>query len=238
MNPIRTSVSVIVASAALACSAASHAQFNAVAYVDSQGRQWRQLDTSCGLTWNQVAALCPVDGVTRCTGTINNQSITGWVWATRAQVQQLLVELGAGVGTPDCSSSTTATGQVFAYFHSTTNADLSSIVDGWTSTVSTAPATKGFVFTPTVRLDQDSGVGYTCSGTVSAKSWSSTDRGVWLFRPPCAADLNADGAVGPADLSVLLGAWGTGGAADLNQNGIVGAEDLSILLASWGAGGC
>jgi hypothetical protein len=61
---------------------------------------------------------------------------------------------------------------------------------------------------------------------------------VWLFRPPCVADLDLDGAVGPADLSVLLGSWGAGGAADLSGNGIVGAEDLSVMLASWGSDGC
>jgi hypothetical protein len=67
-------------------------------------------------------------------------------------------------------------------------------------------------------------------------------RGVWMYlpapTPSCPADLNNDGSVGAADLSALLGAWGTGGAADINRNGTVGAEDLSIMLAAWGTGNC
>ncbi|MFO0829829.1 MAG: hypothetical protein U0572_16935 [Phycisphaerales bacterium] len=51
----------------------------------------------------------------------------------------------------------------------------------------------------------------------------------------CTGDLNGDGSVGPADLSILLGAWGGGGVADLNQDFVVDAADLSILLGAWGA---
>jgi hypothetical protein len=50
----------------------------------------------------------------------------------------------------------------------------------------------------------------------------------------CPADLDGDGSVGAADLTILLGAWGTSGAADLDGNGTVGASDLTILLGAWG----
>lgn len=52
----------------------------------------------------------------------------------------------------------------------------------------------------------------------------------------CPADLDGDGAVGPFDLAVLLGAWGAGDGnpADLNEDGDVGPEDLAILLGNWG----
>lgn len=57
----------------------------------------------------------------------------------------------------------------------------------------------------------------------------------------CPADLNGDGAVGPADLGQLLGAWGSPGCggskpcpADLNGDGNVGAADLGALLGAWG----
>ena len=47
-------------------------------------------------------------------------------------------------------------------------------------------------------------------------------------------DINNDGAVNAADLSLLLGAWGaSGGAADLNGDGTVGAADLALLLGGW-----
>lgn len=229
-------VSFLAAILALGVAPASPAQWGGVAYVDSHGRQWRQLNASTGATWNQVASMCPVDGVTPCTGVLNNQSITGWVWASRAQVQQMLAELGANVGS--CSSGSTASGNVFGYFLSTTNADLTSVVDGWSSSAWDTFRGTGLAYAPTVRFDQDSLVGFTCVDAVAQRSESNTDRGVWLFRPPCPADINRDGVVGPADLASLLGSWGTGGSADLSGNGIVGAEDLSILLASWGSGGC
>ena len=46
-------------------------------------------------------------------------------------------------------------------------------------------------------------------------------------------DVNGDGVVNATDLSLLLAAWGGGGAADIDGDGSVGASDLSILLAAW-----
>ncbi len=51
---------------------------------------------------------------------------------------------------------------------------------------------------------------------------------------PCVGDINGDNVVNAADLSVLLGAWGTSGPGNLNGDGIVNAADLSILLGAWG----
>ncbi len=50
----------------------------------------------------------------------------------------------------------------------------------------------------------------------------------------CGEDLNGNGFVGPMDLVLLLGAWGTTGPAALDDSGDVDAADLSLLLASWG----
>ncbi len=50
---------------------------------------------------------------------------------------------------------------------------------------------------------------------------------------PCPADLDGDGAVGGADLGLLLGAWNTEN-ADLNGDGIVNGADLGIMLGAWG----
>lgn len=48
-------------------------------------------------------------------------------------------------------------------------------------------------------------------------------------------DLDGDGSVGAADLSLLLVAWGTASnTADLDGDGDVGASDLSLLLVNWG----
>ena len=50
----------------------------------------------------------------------------------------------------------------------------------------------------------------------------------------CLSDLDGDGAVGPQDLGLLLGAWGTS-EADLDGDGVVSGSDLSRLLSEWGA---
>ena len=50
----------------------------------------------------------------------------------------------------------------------------------------------------------------------------------------CPADLNRDGAVNAADLSAVLGGWGTA-AGDVNDDGTTNATDISVLLGSWGA---
>ncbi len=57
-----------------------------------------------------------------------------------------------------------------------------------------------------------------------------------ILPPTCPADLDGDGAVGPADLAQLLGAWGPnpGHPADLNGDGVVDAADLAQLLGAWG----
>ena len=48
------------------------------------------------------------------------------------------------------------------------------------------------------------------------------------------ADLDRDGHVGGADLSLLLGLWGsTGPLGDLTGDGGIGGDDLTILLGSW-----
>jgi hypothetical protein len=50
---------------------------------------------------------------------------------------------------------------------------------------------------------------------------------------PCIGDFSGDGAIGPADLSILLGAWG-GRDGDLDGDGATGPSDLSVLLGLWG----
>lgn len=56
--------------------------------------------------------------------------------------------------------------------------------------------------------------------------------------PP--VDVNGDQNVDGADLSAVLGAWGSlkPGAADVDADGDVDAEDLASVLAAWGPIGC
>ena len=52
--------------------------------------------------------------------------------------------------------------------------------------------------------------------------------------PANPADINADGTVDGADLSMLLGAWGsTDAAADIDDDGLVSGSDLALLLSAW-----
>jgi hypothetical protein len=59
------------------------------------GREWRQLTDTTYVTWNEVAAVCPVDGTTPCSGSILRSQdgalidVTGWTWARSSDVQAL-----------------------------------------------------------------------------------------------------------------------------------------------------
>jgi protocatechuate 3,4-dioxygenase beta subunit len=53
--------------------------------------------------------------------------------------------------------------------------------------------------------------------------------------PSCPADLNEDGMVNGADLTILLGDWGFSGSPhDLNGDDRIDGADLTILLSGWG----
>ncbi|MFM1890451.1 MAG: hypothetical protein RLZZ565_1208 [Planctomycetota bacterium] len=61
---------------------------------------------------------------------------------------------------------------------------------------------------------------------------------LYVLRPldpkACPPDLNGDGTVNGADLSVLLSQWGGPGSADFDFSGSVGGADLAVLLGAWG----
>jgi hypothetical protein len=54
------------------------------------GKEWRSLDETTGLTWSQVAQICPRDGATPCSGGIGLRNLDRWVWATADQVVALM----------------------------------------------------------------------------------------------------------------------------------------------------
>ncbi len=60
------------------------------------------------------------------------------------------------------------------------------------------------------------------------------DTFLWYANGACRFDLNADGAVGAGDLSILIGSWGMFDVpADAFLNG-VGTDDLAELIGRWG----
>lgn len=70
--------------------------------------------------------------------------------------------------------------------------------------------------------------------------WYTYAEGDWWLAP----DINRDGVVNGADLTILLNAWGDHPwhsvvgethPADLNADGVVDGRDMTILLLSWGS---
>ena len=116
---------------------------SAQGYNDGTGREWRQVTTTTGISWSQVASVCPTDGSGPCAGTASGRDLTGWYWASQAEVQEFfalfapeIADLGCvggpayvlsglsmldgGVITPTWSYYTTFGGYLY--------------VSGWTST--------------------------------------------------------------------------------------------------------
>jgi hypothetical protein len=58
---------------------------------------------------------------------------------------------------------------------------------------------------------------------------------VWVSRLVCRnpGDINGDGIINGADLTLLLGGWGVPGSTDLNGDGSTNGADLAILLSNW-----
>ena len=66
------------------------------AYYDSiTGRTWRDLSDLRirALSWYDIEAACPLDGITACDGSLTpsgfDDALTGWIWGTRDQVNEL-----------------------------------------------------------------------------------------------------------------------------------------------------
>ena len=83
---------------------------------DGQGAIWRQLTETVGLSWSQVAAVCPRDGFTPCYGVLNGRDLSGWVWATDAQVTGLLARYASAIATTPVLVGTAADAGVTAFF--------------------------------------------------------------------------------------------------------------------------
>jgi hypothetical protein len=51
--------------------------------------------------------------------------------------------------------------------------------------------------------------------------------------PSNPADLDGNGLVNGADLSILLSNWNGSGFGDLNGDGVVNGADLAVLIGYW-----
>jgi RTX calcium-binding nonapeptide repeat (4 copies) len=68
---------------------------------DGNGKKWRQLYETSGLSPTAVAQVCPRDGATRCSGSIGTRNLSGWIWATDDQVIELLGRYAPAILTAD-----------------------------------------------------------------------------------------------------------------------------------------
>jgi hypothetical protein len=151
---------------------------------DGDGKQWRQLFETTGVSSNEIAQVCPRDGATPCLGSIGATDLTGWVWATSAQVLALMAKYEPSllsdnpVGTAEQYFLTASdfladmrwTGFVVTYV------GYSEWTSGWTSSTDEAG------------LPVFGAVGYGWwppfgnFGVAGAADSAASDRGAWLWR--------------------------------------------------------
>jgi Ca2+-binding RTX toxin-like protein len=154
---------------------------------DGAGKEWRALYQTTGLTWTQVAAICPQDGVTPCSGSIGTRDFNRWVWATPEQVIELMGRFEPAILTANPSS---VSGE--AYFGSA-QAFLTS-AQRWTGYISTYTSYTEWAAGWTSATDD---AGLPIEGRVGWGFWPpgggflvegranhpDTTRGIWLWRP-------------------------------------------------------
>ena len=230
---------LVMCALALACSTPVVAQ---IAFVDSQGRAWRELTGTTGHSWSSVTTRCPTDGSTPCTGSLGSVSLEGWIWASRAQVQAMLAEFDADIAAEGClygEGCASAAQTVQWLFGGFPVFDTTVLASGLTSTAATGAGLASYAYAPSIQTDSEFvSASLLCATSVVPKSSVDSSQGIWLFRPVCPGDLDANGTVDGGDISLLLLLFGSGADSlgDLDDSGMVDAGDMSLLLL--GFGGC
>lgn len=238
---LRHSGSIKASALAAAAAIVSPSALAQVAYVDAQGREWRQVTLTTSVSWNAAAAVCPQDGVTPCDGVASGRDLTGWVWATREQVREMLVEWAPGLASADevGGPAYVLPGLAFLGAFTPTFSSYTTFGASFSLQALSCDATGGIARAPWVIAGYQPNQGaFSVAATVGVAS-ASQYTGLWMFRvpeAPCAADLDGSGLVDGADLTILLGAWSSAKSpADLNGDSTVDAADMAVLLNSWGS---
>jgi hypothetical protein len=86
---MKTAAQLLRLSGFALAAAATASRSHSAAVDDGRGREWRQLTETTGLSWEQVVQVSPQDGESPITGSVGGRNLTGWVWATDAQVAEL-----------------------------------------------------------------------------------------------------------------------------------------------------
>lgn len=111
-----------------------------------------------------------------------------------------------------------------------------------TINISAPPGTIDFTWQPNVQTPAGCAPGnypISFSYILPGQNIQLADQVMVIVAPPaCAGDCNADHVVNSADLSILLGNYGSnvpaGTSGDLNSDNWVNGSDVSILLAAFG----
>jgi hypothetical protein len=161
---------------------------------DGHGKEWR-LPQLTSLSWNQAAVLCPQDGVSRCSGSLDN-----WIWATDEQVLQLM-----SYYEPAMLTNRSVSG--FAYSNS-----ASAFLTAFRAPVITSGGCSGYICTGFETFSQ-SAAGWTATKDLSGNPFSASSSltnfaggsfsvvantnaasvsGVWLWRDPNGIYANDD----------------------------------------------
>lgn len=195
--------------AALFCSLAIvSGEFTAqVAYVDSQGREWREMNGLTNRSWNQIAAVFPTDAATPASGLLSGVNVTGLIWASTAQVTEMFAEF-----VPEISATGSVQGAnyvlpalgFFGSFNPTfeyyTTFGGYNFISGWTSSLMGG---QGGLADASAQYP----VFFGSFGVSAVADPASTNayRGIWVFRPPVSPFASVGGglpgSLGPAVLS-------------------------------------
>jgi hypothetical protein len=195
----RLSLRALPALALLALSATASAQ---VAYVDNHGREWRQLSGTTNRTWDQVAALCPTDGVTPCVGTLGSAALDGWTWANEAQVTSMLSDFVPEIlTTPSLGGSQYVLIAMYFFGPFQPTWEYYTTFGGYNYlTAWTATAAGGLAATASASAQWPVFHGSFDVGALAATDSVSAFRGVWLYRQTPFSNLGhaLPGTNGPA----------------------------------------
>jgi Ca2+-binding RTX toxin-like protein len=167
------------------------------------GKRWRQVTETAGMTWSQVAAVCPRDGESRCSGSVGSRSLTGWIWATGEQVRALMAHYDPGMleatsvsGPEHLVQAITFLGDMRPTFFFSGYPTTTASVSGWTADDEYGAAAAGYTH-PIYNGSFWVGPG--------GADQPSPYRGVWLWRP------SSDDLTPPVVKPVLSGTLGSNG---------------------------
>lgn len=172
---------------AAAVAAAGLASRTASACDGGDGRFWLRQPVAQGMTWDQLAALCPLGGAGPCTG-----ALAGLTWANADEVLGLfgcfapeLTARTCAAGVENLGAASTAVGALGANYTYATSFSMTQSSEGWVSTreASGAPML-GQAFT-SVGVNQSGGYAIGTLGvgiSTLAADAGSPYRGAWLYR--------------------------------------------------------